>query len=136
MENRQGKLSVLTSSNGKQWKLLATDMDISGLHHNKLGDFLALRPALCSMGKGKATVYDFRYTPLAEGQDRSLLTENLLTTLKELSNSDKFMFGHHDDTVYGVEWVGDSDRGHPSAADFMKFHKDKRTLFAKEMQKH
>lgn len=41
---------------------------------------------------------------------RTQRTENLLTSLKEMSTQDKFMFGHHDDTVYGVEWVGDSGR--------------------------
>lgn len=47
--------------------------------------------------------------PLAE-TGRTIRTENLLTSLKELGTSDKFMFGHHDDTVYGIGWVGDSAR--------------------------
>lgn len=63
LETRQGKLSAYMSSDGEQWILMAADIDVSGLHHNKLGDFLALRPALCCMGKGKAKVYDFRYIP-------------------------------------------------------------------------
>ena len=41
---------------------------------------------------------------------RTVHTENLLASLKELSNQDKFMFGHHDDPVYGIGWVGDSAR--------------------------
>lgn len=47
--------------------------------------------------------------PLAE-TGRTQRTENLLTSLKELSTQNKFMFGHHDDTVYGIGWVGDSAR--------------------------
>ena len=47
--------------------------------------------------------------PLAE-TGRTMRTENLLTSLKELSAQNKFMFGHHDDTVYGIGWVGDSAR--------------------------
>lgn len=66
LENRQGKLSILTSRDREQWTTLAADIDISGLHHNKLGEFLALRPALCSIGQGKAKVYDFRYMPLGK----------------------------------------------------------------------
>lgn len=47
--------------------------------------------------------------PMAE-TGRTMHTENLLTSLKELSTQDKFMFGHHDDPVYGIGWVGDSAR--------------------------
>lgn len=110
LENRLGKLSVLVSSDGKQWKAIAADIDITGLHHNKLGDFLALRPALCSMGKGQAKVYNFSYTPLEGKNIRSLYTENLLSSLKKIETQGTFMFGHHDDTAYGVGWVGDSAR--------------------------
>lgn len=70
LENRDGKLAVAVSNDGEQWKQLAADIDISGLHHNNLGDFLALRPALCSMGKGKSMVYDFRYSPLSGTQGK------------------------------------------------------------------
>lgn len=47
--------------------------------------------------------------PMAE-TGRTQHTENLLTSLKELGTQNKFMFGHHDDTVYGICWVGDSAR--------------------------
>lgn len=47
--------------------------------------------------------------PLAE-TGRTQRTENLLFSLKKLSAQGKFMFGHHDDTVYGVGWAGDSAR--------------------------
>lgn len=47
--------------------------------------------------------------PMAE-TGRTVHTENLLASLKELSTQEKFMFGHHDDPVYGIGWVGDSAR--------------------------
>ncbi|MBQ0021927.1 MAG: beta-mannosidase [Prevotellaceae bacterium] len=47
--------------------------------------------------------------PMAE-TGRTQRTENLLASLKELSAQDKFMFGHQDDVVYGIGWVGDSAR--------------------------
>lgn len=47
--------------------------------------------------------------PMADS-GRTQRTENLLTSLKEMASQEKFMFGHHDDTVYGVGWVGDSAR--------------------------
>lgn len=64
LENKDGMLTIYTGSKDGSWTPLAQNIDISNLHHNKLGDFLALRPALCSVGKGKAKVSDFRYTPL------------------------------------------------------------------------
>lgn len=47
--------------------------------------------------------------PLAE-TGRTERTENLLASLKQISDQGQFLFGHHDDTVYGVGWVGDSVR--------------------------
>ena len=44
--------------------------------------------------------------PLADS-GRTQLTENLLTNLKALSDSAVYMFGHHDDTVYGIGWKAD-----------------------------
>ena len=41
---------------------------------------------------------------------RTVRTENLLTSLKRMAAEGKFMFGHHDDTVYGLGWNGDADR--------------------------
>ena len=46
--------------------------------------------------------------PLADS-GRTQLTENLLTNLKALSDSAVYMFGHHDDTVYGIGWKADCD---------------------------
>lgn len=66
LENSEGQFSVFTSRDGSKWTPLVTGIDITGLHHNNLGDFIALRPALCSIGKGKAKFLDFRYVPLCD----------------------------------------------------------------------
>ncbi|MDC7171048.1 glycoside hydrolase family 26 protein [Phocaeicola dorei] len=34
----------------------------------------------------------------------------LLTTLKTVSQKNHFLFGHHDDPVYGIGWIGDKNR--------------------------
>lgn len=47
--------------------------------------------------------------PLADS-GRTQRTENLLTNLKMLGDSSVYLFGHHDDTVYGIGWEGDEDR--------------------------
>ena len=44
--------------------------------------------------------------PLSES-GRTLLTESLLENLKAIGDSTVYMFGHHDDTVYGIGWEAD-----------------------------
>lgn len=44
--------------------------------------------------------------PLADS-GRTQRTENLLTNLKQLCDSSVYLFGHHDDTVYGIGWEAD-----------------------------
>jgi mannan endo-1,4-beta-mannosidase len=44
--------------------------------------------------------------PLADS-GRTERTENLLENLKQLGDSGVYMFGHHDDTVYGIGWEAD-----------------------------
>ncbi|MBQ0061843.1 MAG: beta-mannosidase [Bacteroidales bacterium] len=46
--------------------------------------------------------------PLASS-GRTQRTENLLTNLKAYAGKG-YLFGHHDDTVYGIGWFGDEDR--------------------------
>ena len=53
--NRANRVTLSASKDGKSWKELATDIDVSGLHHNNYGGFYALRPALLSTGKGRTT---------------------------------------------------------------------------------
>ena len=61
LENLSGKLNVLVCGKDGVWETLRAGIDISGFHHNKLGSFFALRPALCSVGQGDAEFRTFRY---------------------------------------------------------------------------
>jgi len=54
----------------------------------------------CSEKKTKAA------DPLADS-GRTQRTENLLQSLKSLGDSSVYMFGHHDDTMYGIGWEAD-----------------------------
>ena len=47
--------------------------------------------------------------PLADS-GRTVRTEALLSSLKQMAQDGQYMFGHQDDPVYGHEWVGDADR--------------------------
>ena len=67
LENHSGSLDILLSSDGKQWIPIRRNMDISQMHHNNLREFLALRPALVSVGEGDARFDYFNYTPLVAG---------------------------------------------------------------------
>lgn len=44
--------------------------------------------------------------PLADS-GRTQRTENMLANLKAIGDSSVYMFGHHDDTVYGIGWEAD-----------------------------
>jgi xylan 1,4-beta-xylosidase len=46
---------------GKSWQRMPESAEISGMHHNVLGGFLDVRPALFACGSGKATFRNFRY---------------------------------------------------------------------------
>ena len=59
--NRANRVTLSASKDGKSWEELATDIDVSGLHHNNYGGFYALRPALLSAGKGRTTFRNFTY---------------------------------------------------------------------------
>lgn len=48
---------------GKPWQRAQESAEISGMHHNVLGDFLDVRPAIYACGSGKATLCNFRYWP-------------------------------------------------------------------------
>lgn len=54
----------------------------------------------CNNQKGSAN------DPLADS-GRTQRTENLLENLKAQGDSGVYMFGHHDDTVYGIGWEAD-----------------------------
>lgn len=58
----QGNKCTFSASKDKQnWTILAENVDVSQMHHNKYNGFYALRPALVSAGKGKAHFRQFQY---------------------------------------------------------------------------
>lgn len=69
--------------------------------------YLMITMAACLLmtGCGKKKADD----PLADS-GRTQRTENLLTNLIAYGDSGIYMVGHHDDTVYGIGWEGDSAR--------------------------
>ncbi len=48
---------------GKEWVRAEASAEVSGMHHNVLGGFLDVRPALYACGKGQAKLRGFRYWP-------------------------------------------------------------------------
>ncbi len=61
LHNDHNRLAISVSKNGEEWEALGEPIDVSSLHHNNYGGFFALRPALCSTGKGLAEFRNFRY---------------------------------------------------------------------------
>lgn len=59
--NRQDRCAFLASADGKTWTSLLTDVDVSGLQHNKFKGFLALRPGLMAAGSGEVSFNRFVY---------------------------------------------------------------------------
>ena len=60
--NDRNKVTIWSSSDGKNWKLVQKDVDVSGYHHNNHQGFFALRPALL-LGQG-SQMKDFSYQKL------------------------------------------------------------------------
>lgn len=52
---------MMVSKDGDAWTVLAEDVDVSDMHHNKYKGFFALRAGLLSCGKGDAGFSQFRY---------------------------------------------------------------------------
>ena len=52
------------SSDGVNWTKLQHSFETSGLHHNALGGFLALRIGLDAAGEGRVTFRNFQYRNL------------------------------------------------------------------------
>lgn len=51
-----------------------------------------------------------KHTDLMAGTGRTERTENLLASLHLIAGKGNYMFGHQDDTAYGIGWVGDDNR--------------------------
>ncbi|RYD20640.1 MAG: hypothetical protein EOP88_14245 [Verrucomicrobiaceae bacterium] len=63
--NRKNRLEFQASENGKEWRTLKSDIDVSDYHHNgQRGGFQAARPALAAFGRGIVSFSDFRYKAL------------------------------------------------------------------------
>lgn len=61
LRNLGQRLTVQTSGDGTKWTTIADGLDLSGMEHNRLRGFLAVRPSLVSAGKGKCVFRNFRY---------------------------------------------------------------------------
>ena len=59
--NKRNRCDMLASKDGKSWIALQSDLDVSGLNHNKYGGFFALRPGFISAGKGEVILDNFKY---------------------------------------------------------------------------
>lgn len=60
-DNHEVKLYFTQDGN---WKRLPKTLEVSGLHHNVLGGFLSLRPALFAFGEGETIFRNFKYKQL------------------------------------------------------------------------
>lgn len=63
LRNLGNQLTVQTKKSEKdnKWTTLAKGLDLTDLNHNKLRGFVALRPGVVSVGKGKNEFMHFRY---------------------------------------------------------------------------
>ena len=64
IENNRHIVTIHHSPDGERWTKYGVQMEVSGYHHNVAGDFLSLRPAIYSAGKGAAVFRDVRYQAL------------------------------------------------------------------------
>ena len=64
LRNDRHIVTLHTSGDGVQWYKFGVQMEVSGYHHNTMGDFLSLRPALYAAGRGEVRFRNFRYRAL------------------------------------------------------------------------
>ena len=67
--NQGNNCTFSASKEGKNWTILAENIDVSELHHNNYNGFYALRIALISAGKGKAGFKNFIYKNAVPTED-------------------------------------------------------------------
>jgi xylan 1,4-beta-xylosidase len=63
LTNRQNRVELLASEDGRTWQSLTADFDASHFDTNGHGGFQAARPALAAFGGGSARFSDFQYVP-------------------------------------------------------------------------
>ena len=61
--NSGDSLDIQVRCDNSSWTTLVSGLDISGMHHNKLKGFLALRPGLMVVGDDSAEFRNFKYKP-------------------------------------------------------------------------
>ena len=61
--NSGDSLDIQFRCDNRSWTTLVSGLDISGMHHNKLKGFLALRPGLMVSGDDSAEFRNFKYKP-------------------------------------------------------------------------
>jgi beta-xylosidase len=64
MTYRDHVLTIHHSRDGETWQKYGVQMELSGYHHNTVGRFLALKPAVYATGNGGVRFHDFRYRAL------------------------------------------------------------------------
>ncbi|GAK35868.1 mannan endo-1,4-beta-mannosidase [Bacteroides graminisolvens DSM 19988 = JCM 15093] len=64
---------------------------------------------LIAAGLSSCNLFGQKDTMKMQSSERTVETKNLLINLGTIHQKG-FMFGHHDDPVYGIGWEGDADR--------------------------
>ena len=64
LKNVENTVDLYYSKDGAKWNKIENSFEVSGMHHNVLSGFLSLRIGLCSIGEGKVTFRNFKYTPI------------------------------------------------------------------------
>ncbi len=65
IRNRRGHAEFAVSLDTRRsWQVIATDLDVSTLHHNRYGQFLAQRIALLAAGSASTQFARFTYKAL------------------------------------------------------------------------
>ena len=65
VRNDRNIVTFFYARDGEDWVRHPWQMEVSGMHHNVLGGFLSLRPAIYSAGAGSIVIGDFTYRALA-----------------------------------------------------------------------
>lgn len=61
IENDGKEMNVLVSKDGEDWQMLEEGIEVEDFHHNRYGEFLALRPALYVSGDASVRFRKFVY---------------------------------------------------------------------------
>ncbi|HTG65800.1 MAG TPA: family 43 glycosylhydrolase [Flavobacterium sp.] len=91
--NQANGCTFSVSKDGKKWDVIATNVDVSMMHHNNYKKFFALRPAIISMGKGDASFDNFEY-------------KNAVPTEKDMS---AYLMVYHTDETHSIHMALSKD---------------------------